>query len=398
MPGVVAASDRKLLLITGVVLLVLVVLVSLVSPQATQRGETTPSSYASDSGGAYAAYSLLRELNRSVSRWESPPDELPTGTGLAVLIIADPTQTPTTAEQTALLNFVKAGGRILFTGPAAGAFFTDANTDEPAEFAKSETFEANFPSGYTRGAPKISMVPSAQWLALTETQMSLYGSAENPSVISWRVGKGVILWWAGATPLTNAGLLLENNLEFFLDAVSDPDSPADEQPDIYWDEYFHGERSSLSAYIGKTPLPWGILQVGLLGVAVLLTFSRRSGPISVPAVVSRLSPLEFVDTLAGLYQHAHAEPAVVGIVYQRLRSALTRQLRLSSASSDTDLGQAVSQRMGANGVEFVRTMQRAAAASRAATVSAAEAYQIVRNLEDYEVQFGLKRRFLQEKS
>lgn len=398
MPGVLAASDRKLLIITGIVLFSLIVLVSLVSPEATQRAESSPSSYASDSGGALAAYTLLQEMHRSVSRWEAPPDELPEDSEDAILIIADPTQTPTTAEQTALMNFAKAGGRILFTGAAAGAFFMEATAGEPEEIAKPEVFEAKLPSGFTRGAPKITLVPSAQWLELKDSQLALYGDDENPAAVSWRVGKGTILWWAGATPLTNAGFLLENNLEFFLDAVSDPASPADAQPEIYWDEYFHGERSSLSAYIGKTPLPWGMLQIAIIGIAVLLTFARRSGPIAVPAVVSRLSPLEFVDTLSGLYQHAHAEPAVVGIVYQRLRSSLTRQLRLSSASSDTELGQAVGQRLGVNGVEFVRTMQRAAAASRAANIPAAEAFAIVQNLEEYERQFGLKRRNLQEKT
>jgi hypothetical protein len=397
MSGVLATSDRKLLTITGIVLFVLVLLVSLISPQATQRAESTPSSYASDSGGALAAYSLLQELHRNVSRWEEPLTDLPEDSEDAVLIIADPIQTPTGGEQAALLQFLKKGGRILFTGPGAGAFFQEAIAVESEAEFETETFDANMPSGFTRGAPKINMRPEAEWIELNDSQFALYGEASKPVIISWRMGKGTILWWAGATPLTNAGILRENNLELFLDAVSDPAADRDEQPDIYWDEYFHGERSSLSAYIAKTPLPWGILQIAIIGIAVILTFGRRSGPVSVPPVVSRLSPLEFVDTLAGLYQRAHAEPAVVGIVYQRLRSTLSRQLRLSSTGSDTELGQAVAQRLGANGVEFVRTMQRAAAASRAAEVPAADAFTIVQRLEEYEQQFGLKRRRSQER-
>jgi hypothetical protein len=394
MPGLLADSDRKLLIITGIVLFALVVLVSLVSPQATQRAETSPSSYAADSGGALAAYSLLQEMHRSVSRWQDPPNDLPDDVGGQVLILADPVQAPTDSERTALLQFVKKGGRILFAGPGAGAYFEDANSVATGTGADSEplTFTANVPSGFTRGAPKISMRQEAEWLDVGETQMALYGDADTPVVLSWQVGKGTILWWAGATPLTNAGILSENNLELFLDAVSDPRVPADQQPDIYWDEYFHGERSSLGAYIGKTPLPWVILQIAIIGIAVILTFGRRSGPIAMPAVVSRLSPLEFVDTLAGLYERAHAEPAVVGIVYQRLRTGLTRQLRIPSAVSDTDLGQVVSQRLGANGADFVRTMQKAAAASRSMKVPAGEAFGIVTTLEAYEEQFGLKRR------
>ena len=393
MPAILVSSDRKLLIITGAVLLVLVILVSLVSPQATQRAETSPSSYASDSGGALAAYLLLQDMHRNVSRWEESPTELPENGRGSVLILADPVQSPTEGEQAALLQFVNNGGRILFTGPGAGAYFQDANSSGSGEDSGPATFEANVPSGFTRDAPKISMRKEAEWIEPNDAQLVLYGDADSPMVLSWRIGKGTILWWAGATPLTNAGILSENNLDLFLDAVSDPRVAADEQPYIYWDEYFHGERSSLAAYIGKTPLPWGVLQIAILGIAVIFTFGRRSGPIAMPAAVSRLSPLEFVDTLAGLYERAHAEPAVVGIVYQRLRTGLTRQLRISAAgSSDTDLGQAVSQRLGANGADFVRTMQKAAAASRATTVPAAEAFEIVTSLETYEEQFGLKRR------
>src|SRR5271170_6775025 len=102
MPGVLVDSDRKLLIITGIALFVLVVVVSLVSPQATQRAESSPSSYASDSGGALAAYSLLLEMRRNVLRWEEPPNDLPDGAEDQILIIADPIQTPSEGERAAL--------------------------------------------------------------------------------------------------------------------------------------------------------------------------------------------------------------------------------------------------------------------------------------------------------
>ena len=127
MPGVLAASDRKLLIITGIVLFVLIVLVSLVSPQPRSARESSPSSYASDSGGALAAYTLLQEMHRGVSRWEAPPDELPEDSEDAVLIIADPTQTPTTAEQAALMNFVEGRRTHSFHRPGRGRIFYGGN-------------------------------------------------------------------------------------------------------------------------------------------------------------------------------------------------------------------------------------------------------------------------------
>jgi len=109
----------------------------------------------------------------------------------------------------------------------------------------------------------------------------------------------------------------------------------------------------------------GLAQVAILGLIVFFTFGRRSGPVMLPPVVSRLSPLEFVDTLGGLYERAGAEPAVVGFVYQRFRATLSRQLRLSSSASDAELADAVQGRLGWKESGLKSTMARALVASRA---------------------------------
>ena len=399
MPLAINPSDRKLLIIAGSILAVLAIALAFVAPPNNRQASPVPSTYSSASAGARAAYLLLKQLGYSVTVWDRPPGDLPEDPEGAVLIIANPTESPAEKERTALLDFALAGGRIVFTGVEINAFFPDANvSEEPLETAW-RTYDARLPSPYTHGAPKIELEPKAEWISVGPSQLVLYGEQDSAAVVNWRVGNsgGEILWWADATPITNAGITHEDNLNFFLNSVSFNATGAG-KPNIYWDEYFHGERTSLTSYIAKTPLPWGILQLCIIAIAVLVTFSRRSGPIAIPATVSRLAPLEFVDTLAGLYQRAHAEPAVVGIVYQRLRSGLIRQLRLSTTGSDLELGQAVSQRLGVNGTEFVRTMQRAAAASRDSSIPPAQAFTIVKQLEDYEEQFGLVRRKSQEKT
>ncbi len=48
----------------------------------------------------------------------------------------------------------------------------------------------------------------------------------------------------------------------------------------------------------RTPgVKWIFWQLALFILAILATYSRRSGPISIPANEARLSPLEFVRTL-----------------------------------------------------------------------------------------------------
>ena len=399
MPTAIASGDRKILLIAGAVLFVLTIGLALLGSDPAGQSREVPSTYSAGPGGARAAYLLLQELHYKVSRWERSPTELPIDEPYnVVLILADPWEPPTKEDQKALEDFVEDGGQVIFTGARIEAYFPKAKVNEEFRTAEWKTFSADLPSIYTAGAPKISLQEGATWQKLAANQLALYGSAESPVVLSWRVGDGRILWWAAATPLTNSGLSHEGNLNFFLDAVHSPLPGEKAGPQIYWDEYFHGERTSLWSYVQKTPVAWGLMQVSIIGLIVVFTFSRRSGPTVLPPVVSRLAPLEFVDTLGGLYERAGAEPAVVGFVYERFRATLSRQLRISTSVSDTELAEAVQSRLGWKDTGLKTTLARALVASRAKKVPPEEALGLVRELEKYEKQLGLKKKTAKEKS
>jgi hypothetical protein len=159
-----------------------------------------------------------------------------------------------------------------------------------------------------------------------------------------------------------------------------------------WDEYFHGYRGSLWDYFRKTPVPWAIFQLAVVALFVLLAFGRRSGPIYAPAAVSRLSPLEFVDTLGDLSRRANAGSAAVRVAYKRFRTQLLRRLALSSSISNAELDSAVRERLGWKQPGLMDILQRADKVSRESAASNAEALKIVQALEHYEVLFGLKTR------
>jgi hypothetical protein len=398
MPAALDAADRKLLLIAGAVLLLLLGAIAFETPPSEGIGESTPSTYYSAPGGARAAYLLLQALHYNVQRWERSPLELPADSAGSILILADPSEIPSAAERRALQRFVVSGGQVLFTGSQIESFFADAKLSDDEQPSESQTYTANIPSALTRGATTVSLRPEAAWGELGPSQVALYGDADSAVIVSWPMGNGRILWWAGPTPLTNAGISSAHNLNLLLDAMNLSGSADSAPAQIYWDEYFHGERSSLWSYMQSTPVAWGVLQLGVLAFGVLFTFSRRSGPTATPAVVSRLSPLEFVDTLGGLYERAHAEPAVVAVVYQRFRTLLTRQMRLSSQTDDATLAAAIRTRLGREFADLPNALRRAAAASRAPKVSAAEALALIQELEHYEEQLGLKKPRPEEKS
>ncbi|HKT46877.1 MAG TPA: DUF4350 domain-containing protein [Candidatus Acidoferrales bacterium] len=389
MPVGIAAGDKKILLIGGGLLVLLLTSTAILSPPEQQESPI-PSTYSAQSKGAEAAYTLLLTMHYPVRRWEDPPTDLKPK-GDALLILADPFLPPSKQERDALADFVEDGGRVLFTGENIRLYFPGASI-EGAEVVDARTIATGVPSPLARGAQRIEMKPEAYWGKISESQLGIYEEADGPVVVRWAIGDGELLWWASPLPLSNAGITRESNLQFFLNCVGS--QAAGEPYEIYWDEFYHGQRSSLWSYVQKTSLAWGAAQFGILALAIVFTFSRRSGPTYVPRGVSRLSPLEFVDTLGGLYERAGAAPAAVGISYQRLRTLLARQLGFSANTPSAELAQAAEQRLG---WEKTDVLQRAEAARRAEKIEAREALELVRELEQSAAKLDLRARFRLEK-
>jgi hypothetical protein len=403
MPSSLDPGDRKLLLIAGGILLLLIGATVILAPSESQgEGDGIPTTYSTTKSGAQAAYLLLGELGYRSERWEKSPTELPGEPAGTILILASPSGFPRKDEREALLAFVRAGGWVIHTGSFPFSFFGTGGV-EPApisaeSFLRMQSFPAIAPSPLTLGASKVVMSTLVRWVISEGDQVPLYGAPQEPVVVTWQLGKGRILWWAAATPITNSGIADQENLPFFLSCIqaARPGAPPGETT-ILWDEYFHGYRGSLWDYFQKTPVPWAIYQLALIALFLLLAFSRRSGPLYTPVVASRLSPLEFVDTLGDLYRRAHAGSAAVRVAYQRFRTQLVRRLALAPSASNMQLDAAVRERLHWKQPGLMDTLQRADHAMRHSDMPDAEALQLVQALEHYEVLFGLKQRPNKEK-
>jgi len=388
MPVGIASSDRKLLLVGGSLLLLMLTASVILSPPGEQLNSPVPSTYSAQSAGAEAAYLLLSQLHYPVRRWEEPPTELDADPREVLLILAEPIQPPSQKERKALLDFAQGGGHVLFTGSSIRNFFPGADVSHIPPDPVWKSFLPSIPNRLARGVQTVTIQPQAYWGRLNESQLALYGEPGAPAVVRWKLGRGFVLWWAGSTPLTNAGITRGDNLRFFLNAVVN--GSKDRPHQIYWDEYFHGQRSSLWSYFGKTSLAWSLLQLGLLAFAVIFTFSRRSGPVYIPAGISRLSPLEFIDTLGGLYERAGAASSAVSVSYLRLRTLLTRQLGLAAKTPDAQLAQAAEQRLGWKDSGLANLLGRAEASSRMEKLSPRHALDLVQNLERHAARLSVR--------
>jgi len=386
MPHTLDAGDRKLLTAAGLLLVVLVISAALLSPRRSEGMSAYPSSYSANWDGAKAAYLLLQDLGYRVSRWEQSPTELKGEASTQVLILAEPLQTPSPEEKQAIREFVAKGGRILAVGTRAALLLPQSSWfQEGFPLSDKTTFRPLLPSPLIRHAPEISMVPPDHWQPESGSQLVIYGNDETAAVITYAVGKGRVIWWGASTPMTNAGIRESGNLALFLNSVGSAD-----RAQVLWDEYFHGAHSSLWPYIAQTPLPWGIAQFGLVFLAILATHSRRQAPIHIPLARSRLSPLEFVETLGDLYSSAHAGPAAVRIAYEHLRHELTRRLGLPGNISDADLARTAHALLRWNEGEFSGTLSRSQQATNRGKLDDGATLPIVQQIFDYTSRLELK--------
>jgi Domain of unknown function (DUF4350) len=394
MPQALDAGDRELLIGAGAVLAVLLVATTLLSPRGAGSGSSSyPSSYSAEWDGAKGAYLLLQDLGYNLVRWEQSPLEINGDAKTQMLILAQPVQTPTAEEKLAVAQFLQRGGRVVATGWGASQLLPQAPPlTEGFPFDEVAKFRALLPSPLVRGAPEISMIPPQHWQPNSGSQLIVYGNEETAAVIRYPVGKGQVIWWGGSTPLTNGGIRDSGNLALLLNSVGPPQGVS-----VFWDEYFHGAHGSLWSYFGRTPLPWGVIQLGIVFLAMLATYSRRQGPVRLPLKASRLSPLEFVETLGDLYSSAHAGSAAIRIAKQRLRFQLIRQLGLPANASDADLVHSAGKALSWNEEEFSATLARAERAVNTAKLPDAETLKLVQEIFDYASRLELRRMHTSER-
>ena len=250
---------------------------------------------------------------------------------------------------------------------------------------------ALLPSPLTSGAPEISMIAPDKWTSTSPSHLVVYAQNDQPGVVWYRFGKGQVIWWSSPAPLSNGLIRDRSNLALFLNVVGPRGSR------VLWDEYFHGARRSLASYFAQTPLPWAGLQIAIAFAAVLFTFSRRSGPVRMPVGESRLSPLEFVETLGDLFQSAHAAPAAVGIAYQRLRLSLGQKLGLPAKTRLPELCRAAAARLGWPEEPLFHTLSESERAMRDINLDERVALNLVQQLHDFEQRLESRRRFAEEK-
>src|SRR6202522_3602250 len=308
------AKDRRLLLWCLAIGTVLSVAIAFLMPGPNNNNNPLPSTYLSGTHGARAAYETLLRSNYPIERWERPLAELAATAGPdTVVIFAEPlTREP--RDLKAVREILERGGRVLATGFWGGFILPGEASETPDTF----TFAACRlePEGLNplAGAGPVWMIPPAGWQGANPAFHVDYPCAGQPAVVEYNWGKGHAVWWASSTPLENGSIARAHDLELLLDSLGPPAGHH-----FYWDESLHGEIRSTWSYASGPA--WNMLWIGLavLGLLVILSFSRPSGPVRELPLPVRSTPIEFLDALGSLYRNAGAASTAVVIALERFR-------------------------------------------------------------------------------
>jgi hypothetical protein len=308
------SKDRKLLLWCLGIGITLAVVTGFLLPGANSNDNPLPSSYLSGRHGARAAYETLLNSNYQIERWERPLPELAAESGPdTVVIFAEPfTREPSDIK--AVRTILERGGRVLATGFWGGFILPGEASDTPKDlnFAACKLEPEGLDPLSNSG--EVWMEPQATWAAGNPAHRVVYSCTGQPAVVEFDWGKGHAVWWASSTPLENGSLARANNLDLFLNSLGPR-----EGHHFYWDESLHGEIRSTWSYAAGPAL--NLLRIGLpvLGLLIVFSFSRRSGPVRDLPPPARATPIEFLDALGSLYRNAGAASTAVSIAWERFR-------------------------------------------------------------------------------
>lgn len=378
------AKDRRLLMWCVGIGAGLAVLTGIFLPSGNSNDNPLPSTYLSGRHGARAAYEMLLRAGYPVERWERPLNDLVAEAGpQTVVIFAEPfAREP--ADIKAVREIAEKGGRVLATGLGGGLLLPAASSrpSEQIDFAACKLEPEGLDPLSDSG--EAWMVPSATWRVGNPAHRVEYSCAGEPAVVEYGWGRGDIVWWASSTPLENGSITRAHNLDLFLNSLGPKDGHK-----FYWDESLHGVVRSEWSYASGPALTMMWVGLGLVALLVVLSFSRRSGPLRELPAPARAAPIEFLEALGSLYRKAGADSAAVAVAWERFRRFAVKLCGLREKKPGApELALAIRRRFPAADAELEADLAACEEAAWGESVSARQALKLVQTLARHKEQLA----------
>ena len=372
------AKDRRILLWCVGVGVGLALLLGILNP-TSDNDNRQPSSYLSGQHGALAAYETLLRSGYQVQRWEQPLSELANGSGPDTVVIFAQPFTREIGDIRAVRTILERGGRVLATG-FWGGMILPAGAGSAPETLNFSACRLQ-PEGLDplAGTGEVWMRPEASWKAGNPVQHVDYSCAGQPAVVEYLWGKGQVVWWASSTPLENGSIARANDLDLLLNSLGPREGHR-----FYWDESLHGDVRSVFSYAAGPSLTMLGIGLPLLGILVVLSFSRRSGPVRELPAVERATPVEFLESLGSLYRRAGAASTAAAIAWERFRQRSLRLCGLRRARpGSAELAAMLQRRFPEVDAELEADLAQCEQAAWSDDLHAKEALRLVQKLQEH---------------
>ncbi len=371
------STEKKIVLGAVLAAVLLIVLTSVFAP-AHDEDDPQPSTFNSGPQGAKAAYLLLGKLGYRTERFEKPLSLLhELDAPHTTFVLSNPSGASSPEEQKELGGFLERGGRVLADGWYGGDILPGLYWKNGADDRVSPKCNTR-PEGTSALAEAGPLRLDTELLARPDLAQTAVAQScpDGAAVILYTVGKGTAIWWASPQPLTNRGLHEANNLKLLLASIGPPDRT------VVFDETARDFRPA-DPWSKTKGLPIRAMQVQLLLVALLLVlaYGRRHGPVRTLSVTPRTSPLEFAQSMGGLYHRAGASEAAAQEARHRLLAMLERQCGLSRellAAGPERVAAELRARFGFDDPAFASSMEEAAAST--GRITPARALHLVQEL------------------
>jgi len=318
------ASDKKLLWGVCGGMLALIVVMAVIKP-AQNPDDPRPTITNNGPQGAKAAFLTLQRLGvkaseseRSLAEFNEGMDDAEAARTTLVLAAPGYDQTELPRLRKELERFLTRGGRVLSTGPSGADLLPDGEAKAPGLVQPGLCHTTPEGPGELARVGSVEMVEGAQWssdAAKFEVEQRCGAEAV---VVRYAVGKGEAVWWASAAPLENGELKNDADLKLLLATVGSGHA-------VVFDESLHGAVKSLWDEAKGLPLRWLAVQAALLFGLLVVSFSRRRGPVRSPVRLPRSSPVEFATSMGDLYEKAGASSAATEAATRRLLRVLVRE-------------------------------------------------------------------------
>ncbi len=186
------------------------------------------------------------------------------------------------------------------------------------------------PVPQTQGVLSVHSASDARLRRAAPDALCLFGDKSGPLALTLPVGKGRLIAIADDRFASNSDLPRSENAVFLAHLLTEGGAPGGT---VLFDEYHHGDvllenGGSVWAALGR-PLQLALLQLALAGLLAAAVAAVRFGlPVPLGRGQTRTST-EYVASLAGLYQRAHASPAALETLYRQFLRDLSARLALS---------------------------------------------------------------------